>query len=212
MSEQAEVVETPQPVSVQIDANILWDSISGRWDKLEFPESIFSKYRVLPWHHKALSEPSRPFDFKEIETAEKAKQLEFFIRIMMMRMRMENGIGLAANQIGVMTRILVIATKDYKAYMINPEIVEQSVETCDMEEGCLSFAAKKPFRVKKTRPSTVMVSYHLIDGSKVVITLRGLEARVFLHEFDHLNGIRMIDNADPEKVKYQINRLKNHQR
>jgi peptide deformylase len=136
------------------------------------------------------------------------------IRTMMYRMRIDRGMGLAANQIGVMARILVIATEDYQQYMINPQIVTQSKETCEMEEGCLSFdmVTTKRFRVKKTRPQRVSVFFKRIDGSGVTIELEGLPARVFFHEYDHLNGLRMIDNDDPAKLRYQIERLKKHQR
>ena len=197
---------------IEIDASKLWDSTKETPDSII--EQMLRKHRVLPWHNQALVEECQPFDFTANEPDKIQSGLQTFIRTMMYRMRIDRGMGLAANQIGVMARILVIATQDYQQYMINPQIVTQSDETCEMEEGCLSFdmVVSKQFRVKKTRPQRVTVFYKRIDGTGVTEDLEGLPARVFFHEFDHLNGIRMIDNDDPEKVKYQINRLKKHQR
>lgn len=199
-----------QFVTVEIDAAKLWASTLEKPDTAT--EQMLVKHRVLPWHNQALVEECQPFDFTAHEPEKIQSGLHAFIRTMMYRMRADRGMGLAANQIGVMARILVIATRDYQQYMINPQIVSVSDETCEMEEGCLSFVAKKPFRVKKTRPQRVTVYFKRIDGSGETVELEGLPARVFFHEHDHLNGIRMIDSDNPEKVKYQIDRLRKHQR
>lgn len=195
---------------LEMDAAKLWEMSSTKPD--DMIEHMLRRHPLLQWHNPALTEVCKPFQFTTTETESLQKGLQLLIRMMMHRMRIDRGMGLAANQVGIMARILIIATKDYQQYMINPQVITVSDETCEMEEGCLSFYARKPFRITKTRPVRVTVEYQLIDGSTAIKNLEGLPARVFQHEYDHLNGIRMIDGPNPEKVKYQIDRLKKHQR
>lgn len=107
------------------------------------------------------------------------------------------GIGLAANQVGINARIMIVTfhldkkEKHHKAVaMINPEIIESSESTCVMEEGCLSL----PKRFGKVRRSAKLkVKWQNIDGHWAEKKINGWDARVFLHELDHLDGKLFID-------------------
>jgi peptide deformylase len=117
----------------------------------------------------------------------------------------EVGLGLAAPQIGVSLRLMVVADEEGREAraLINPVITEQGGEIV-AEEGCLSipgvFAPVK-------RAEWVRLEAQDADGKAVTITARGLRARVFQHEMDHLDGVLFIDRLDPvtrDRIKRRI--------
>ena len=117
----------------------------------------------------------------------------------------EAGLGLAAPQIGVSLRLMVVTDDDgHEARaLLNPTITEQGGEVV-AEEGCLSipgiFAPVK-------RAEWVRLEAQDADGEAVAITARGLRARVFQHEMDHLDGVLFIDRLDPvtrDRIKRRI--------
>jgi peptide deformylase len=118
------------------------------------------------------------------------------------------GIGLAAPQIGVPKRIIVVDmstdTTIDTLVIINPEIIETTGEII-MEEGCLSLPEIKA-QIK--RPEEVRVSGMNIKGDRFEIKANGLMARVLQHEIDHLNGILFIDKLSREEKKAIKNKLK----
>jgi peptide deformylase len=95
-----------------------------------------------------------------------------------------NGIGLAAPQVGVKKRIFIMGNETKLYACINPEIIDGSGEAMDLE-GCLSFP-NLWLRVK--RQSTVKVRYFNALGEEVVTEFTGIMARVYQHERDHLDG------------------------
>lgn len=118
------------------------------------------------------------------ETREIAKQ-------MLLIMRHGNGVGLAANQVGLLQRIIVIdsiMTKYDRRICINPEVLERSEETAWDIEGCLSWPNHQ---ARIERPTRIRVRYLNRDGTEVCEFLHNLAARVFLHELDHLDGINI---------------------
>ena len=102
-----------------------------------------------------------------------------------------NGVGLAANQVGVLRRIVVIDTDDNLIELINPEIIEIS-GTQTGQEGCLSFPGQFG---DVTRPNVVTVKAQDRFGKEFKITGKELLARAFCHETDHLDGNVFIDLA-----------------
>ena len=105
------------------------------------------------------------------------------------------GIGLAAPQIGISKRLIVMdCAKDDNPpeiwKMINPEIISRSEETTKMEEGCLSIPG---YNGDVTRPAEVEVRYMDIDGTAQQMTATGLLAACVQHEIDHLDGVLFID-------------------
>ena len=117
----------------------------------------------------------------------KIKQL---IEDMVLTMRKSGGIGLAATQVGVDGRVIVIETKDGALSFINPEIIKKSTELEAGEEGCLSVPGK--YGTVK-RHARVSVRAQDTKGDTEIYDAQGLFARVFQHEIDHLNGIVFID-------------------
>lgn len=103
-----------------------------------------------------------------------------------------NGAGLAAVQVGILRRVVVIDVGDGLMELVNPEITERSDEKQEEVEGCLSI----PGRYGVTeRPEWVKVKAQNRDGKWVVYKGEGLKARCFCHELDHLDGVLYIDNA-----------------
>lgn len=102
-----------------------------------------------------------------------------------------DGVGLAAPQIGILKRIVVIDVGDGLYEMINPTIVEQSGEQDGME-GCLSMPGTSG-EVK--RPMKVKAKYTAINGETVIVEAEELFARAICHELDHLDGILYKDRA-----------------
>lgn len=102
-----------------------------------------------------------------------------------------NAVGLAAPQIGVLRRVVVIDVGEGVIELVNPEIVETKGEQVGLE-GCLSF----PERFENVkRPSFVKVKAFNRKGLEFVVEGQGLLARALCHEIDHLNGIVFLDVA-----------------
>lgn len=103
------------------------------------------------------------------------------------------GIGLAAPQIGSLKRMIVIQVNKEPAVFINPKIVKKSKEKEIMEEGCLSFPG---VFLEIKRPRKIEVEALTLNGEKVLFETEGLLSRVFQHEIDHLDGILLIDRIN----------------
>ncbi len=113
----------------------------------------------------------------------------------------QNGVGLAAPQVGFLSRFLVVMDPDSKTVyrMINPQIVSRSDEKCTMEEGCLSVlgADNMPVFSNVTRPESVVVEWTNESGERVGAQMSGMPARIVQHETDHLDGTLFIDHLSP---------------
>ncbi len=116
-------------------------------------------------------------------------------------MRDANGVGLAAPQVGIRRRIVVVECEEGEVFeMINPEIIERKGTQTELE-GCLSVPGKYGYT---NRPMEVTVKYTDRDGKERIAHGTGLKARAFCHELDHLDGILYIDHAemvDPEDIE-----------
>ena len=118
------------------------------------------------------------FDFNQMD-AEKISSEMFDI------MKKYEGVGLAANQVGIDAQIFIMG-EDKPMTIINPLVTKVSTNQVEMIEGCLSL----PGLFKKVkRPDTVAVKYLDTQQKECIIKLEGFHARVFLHEYDHLQGI-----------------------
>jgi len=102
-----------------------------------------------------------------------------------------NGVGLAAPQVGVLKRVIVIDVGEGIIALINPEIIEASGQETDTE-GCLSCPG---LIGEVTRAAKVKVTGLSPEGKEVIYEGEGLLARAFQHEIDHLDGILFIDKA-----------------
>ncbi|MGE4584777.1 MAG: peptide deformylase [Sphaerochaeta sp.] len=108
-----------------------------------------------------------------------------------------DGVGLAAPQVGVGSRLFVINIqgKERRAY-VNPQILETSIETETAEEGCLSIPGVWH---DVQRPARVTVQAQDLEGKAFTVKAEGLLARAIQHEYDHLNGVLFIDRLDEEE-------------
>jgi peptide deformylase len=120
-------------------------------------------------------------------------KLKVLVEDMIETMYDADGIGLAAPQIGLLKRLIVIDLYDEEGVkvLINPEIIEES-GTQNEIEGCLSLPGKAG---RVVRPFYVKVKGKDIDGNEVIMEGEDLLARAFCHEIDHLEGILFTDNA-----------------
>ncbi|HCX38887.1 MAG TPA: peptide deformylase [Candidatus Veblenbacteria bacterium] len=107
-------------------------------------------------------------------------------------MKHYHGIGLAAPQVNVSTRLIVVATAGEPTVYFNPEISKNSWRKIEMEEGCLSIPGV--FGLVK-RPARVLAKYFNLSSQKKEEWLDGMVARIYQHEVDHLNGILFTDKA-----------------
>lgn len=112
-------------------------------------------------------------------------------------MRAQNGVGLAAPQVGILKRFLVMMDPESEQVfkMINPEIISHSDNTCVMEEGCLSVLGSDglPVYSNVTRPESVVVKWTDENGKELQAEMSGVPARIVQHETDHLDGILFVD-------------------
>ena len=132
---------------------------------------------------------------------------------MVQMMNNQNGVGLAAPQVGITQRFLVMMDPDTNTIyrMVNPEIVSRSDETCVMEEGCLSVLGPDglPVYSNVRRPESVDVKWTDENGSSQHAHMSGTAARIVQHETDHLDGILFIDylsGVKREMVMRKVNR------
>ena len=117
--------------------------------------------------------------------------------IMLEVMESDKGIGLAGPQIGIMKRIFVThAEGDVKRFFINPSILETSLETSKMEEGCLSIPK---IYATVVRAKEIKIQAWNEKGRPFTLEASGLLARVILHEYDHLEGILFLDRLTEAK-------------
>ncbi len=117
---------------------------------------------------------------------------------MLATMREREGVGLAANQVGRLKRILVAAVEDQEYVLVNPTIVETASTTEKDLEGCLSIPG---IQVEVERPTAVTVSGQDASGAPLHLEASGLLARVLQHEVDHLDGVLILDRTDRQSRK-----------
>lgn len=108
-----------------------------------------------------------------------------------------DGVGLAAVQVGVLRRVVIVDIGEGLVELINPEIIEEDGIQCDVE-GCLSLPGKQAYTM---RPMTVTVKAQNRNGNWCVYKGTGLKAKAFCHEIDHLDGILYVDKiAKQEEI------------
>ena len=120
-----------------------------------------------------------------------------------------NGIGLAAPQVGILKRLIVMDcseknTKKKPLKFINPEILRFSSERSEFEEGCLSLPTQY---AKVERPSNINVEYKDENGKKILKNFSGIEATCLQHEIDHLDGKLFVDHLSKLKKNRIIKKL-----
>ena len=145
------------------------------------------------------------------QTIEKVTEKEIIVSKRMIEiMRKAPGVGLAANQIGILKKIITVNIQDQekkteKVYaLFNPSIKSYSTETVVMEEGCLSFP--KQF-IEIERPAFIEIEYTDENNNIIQEKKNGHEARVLQHEIDHLSGKLFVDYLSSLKRSMIIKRV-----
>lgn len=135
-----------------------------------------------------LTTPCKEFDFNNPPF----DPIEFAVELVKF-MYDNNGLGLAANQVGVPYRIFAMRGQPENFVCFNPRIVMPSVEEIMLDEGCLTYPG---MAVKVKRPRHVRVRFTMANGETRTETFTGMTARVFQHELDHLDGIVFYNKAN----------------
>ena len=163
---------------------------------------------------KILIEPD-PILRKKSEILEKVDdELRKLLDEMLETMYSAPGIGLAAVQVGILKRLIVIDISKEKEkknplFLINPEIISKSERTSTYEEGCLSLPG---YFAEIERPSECHIKYIDYEGKKKEIKASGLLSTCIQHEVDHLNGILFIDYLSKLKKDMIIKKLAKHKK
>lgn len=144
-----------------------------------------------PWLQKVVKD----FDFEALDAkAISEEMIELMIQ--------EGGIGLSANQVALDARIFVMRPLESKDVLkpfavINPIIREVSDNLIRAKEGCLSHTG---LYLDVARPSSLVAQFLDLDAKECIIELTGIDARCFLHEYDHLEGIEYTDRVSKLKL------------
>jgi len=117
---------------------------------------------------------------------------------MLATMRDNEGVGLAANQVGRLKRVLVAAVEDQEYVIVNPVLTNEAETLSIVSEGCLSIPG---IQVEVERPIAVTVSGEDVSGKPLRLEASDLLARVLQHEVDHLDGVLILDRTDRESRK-----------
>lgn len=163
--------------------------------------------KIIEYPDTLLREKSQPVEQVDSAVAE-------LLRQMLQKMYDTHGVGLAAPQVGILKRLVVIDVgskegQEKPLLMVNPEIIEKSEEIKKASEGCLSVPNQY---APVERFASVTVSYLDENGVRQEISADGLLAVALQHEIDHLNGILFIDYLSPLRRKMVINRLNKNRR
>ena len=156
-----------------------------------------------------ITEPNKILRQKSLPVDMVGQEEKRLMDDMLETMYKAKGIGLAAIQIGVPKRIIVmdISKKDEKnnpMYFVNPIIKNKNSETSTYEEGCLSVPN---FFAEVDRPKKCDVEYFDYDGKKKILNAEGLLATCIQHEMDHLEGVLFIDYLSKLKKTMIVKKL-----
>ena len=150
--------------------------------------------------------PDKVLKTRAVEVAQITAEDRKLVKNMIDTMYAENGVGLAANQVGVLRRIFVASpdqTKDNEQVYFNPKIFRKEGALKEFE-GCLSVPE---FYEPVKRAKKVWMRAMTLDGKTVEVKAEGLLSRIFQHEIDHLDGILFIDRLGLLKSKLTRNKL-----
>ena len=158
--------------------------------------------QVYQYPHESLLQTSTPWT--DEDTIQGYDDKEKFEKDMIRLMLDENGMGLAANQIGITKRFFAIGHSSFDTFknhaiIWNPQVINFSEEKIIDVEGCLSF---KDVFVKVERPKIIEVQYETTQGKTRFAKLDGMESKCFQHELDHLDGITF--NKRVSKLRWDM--------
>ena len=175
------------------DKIVVKGNIDGT-DVIEAPkkDDFKKKYNLVEPSHPLIRQNLDRFDFKNppVDPVELAKDL-------VGHMRHFGGIGLSANQLGLPFRVFCMEGEP-AIVAFNPVITATAGEDVLLEEGCLTWPG---FYLKKKRPSTIRVRFTDPFGDTVVQKYGGMTARIFLHEYEHMEGLNFMMGESDFKIQ-----------
>jgi len=157
-------------------------------------------FNVVDEYNSILDLPAIPWDFRN-----PPGDISYIVMSMIETMMRKLGLGLAANQVGLRYKIFVMGSGQYVEPIINPRILNVSGAETKENEGCLSYPG---LFLKVKRPQHVDVCYYNINGQFQNKSFDGLTARVFLHEYDHLMGIRYTSYLSKSEITHAKGKVK----
>ena len=168
---------------------------------------IMSSLQIIIAPDPRLLEISRP-------VSEINKKIKTLLDDMLETMYKSNGIGLAATQVGILSRLIVMDcseknNKKKPLKFINPEMLEISSDKSEFEEGCLSLPTQF---AKVERPEVIFVQYKDENGKNNKKRFFGIEATCLQHEIDHLNGKLFIDHISKLKSNRILQKLQKYKK
>ena len=169
--------------------------VEGQVRDQELDEQAEARRRAALVHIRQY--PDSVLRLRANEVADFDDDLRTLVERMLVLMREANGVGLAANQVGVLRRVFVfqIPEDEEPVAVVNPVIVPRSDELASEDEGCLSLG---PVRMPVERPVAITLAGQDAHGAELQLELDELAARVVQHEVDHLDGVLIIDRTTPE--------------
>ena len=158
--------------------------------------------KVYQYPHETMLQTSTAWSHDD--TIEGYEDTENFENEYIKLMLAENGIGLAANQVGITKRFFAIGHESFDTFqkhaiIWNPQVINFSKDKVVDVEGCLSF---KGIWLRVERPRTVEVQYETTQGKTKFAKLDGMESKCFQHELDHLDGITF--NKRVSKLRWDM--------
>jgi len=154
-----------------------------------------------------LLEPSDPLLHKRPDpySFEEDGDPQNLINVLFARMKELGGVGLSANQVGIDRRMFIMGA-EIPIAVFNPEIIEYNKATESLREGCLTYPG---LVLNITRPKAIKVRYQNKNGDFIEEELIGLTARVFQHEYDHMEGKNFTENISKLKLDLAKKRFVN---
>lgn len=157
--------------------------------------------KLIPFYGSPILENVVPeFDFSNPPI--NPDQLVSALTDLMLNLR---GVGISANQVGLPFRVFIFGDVVKSTAVFNPKIIGYSKEKIAIKEGCLSIPG---LWIIISRPTSVVVSYQNSKGESIASQYDGISARVFQHEFDHMEGRNFLQLASPLKLKRAVTAFK----
>ncbi len=177
------------PANPGTEGSVKVEALADKYESITFDDSRVVKYGDTPgW--EVLRKVAEP-------VTEITDDLQALIAEMKDIMYTAHGVGLAAPQVNRSVRLIVYDAGNGFRALLNPEVIKKKGEQYEPEEGCLSIPG---LRGVVRRANEIVVKAQDADGKPIQFKAREFEARILLHEIDHLNGVLFIDLADPETL------------
>lgn len=156
---------------------------------------------VVPVDHELMTRPPKEYDFENELASAKAVS-----NVLFAKMEELGAIGLSANQVGVDLRVFVMGKDAHKIAVFNPEILEIYDDKISLQEGCVSYPG---IFLNITRPQSVRVKYTNQEGLVLDTIFTGITARIFLHEYDHMQGRDFTHGVSKMKLGMALKKYNN---